>query len=151
MRELSFVEFPAFDAVVGRATTTKEAVGPTIERLFAELSGALDVVTGPPLIFYLRWEPEECEVEAALPIQDGARPAGFEVKSFARRDTVMVEHWGPYDGLAAAWADLWSQISAQGFHSEMPCWDRYVTDPGSEPDSSKWLTELYVPVTMPTV
>ena len=37
-------------------------------------------------------------------------------------------------------------MKANDVVSPGPSWEVYVTDPGAEPDTSKWQTDIYFPV-----
>lgn len=149
MFSFEFVEVPAMTCLVRRAACRHDELGHTIGRLVHEIIEANPdaVMQGPPMIRYLKWEPETCEIEAAVWVEDGTRPGqGSELKVLPGCSAVMHEHVGHYDGLADAWARFWQEVEKQGILVQMPCWDAYVTDPADEPDSSKWVTQLYIPL-----
>ena len=70
-------------------------------------------------------------------IQAGELPGGT---------VATVIHKGPYEGLPQTWAALVEWISAQGLQPAGAPWEVYLTDPGAEPDSSKWRTQIFFPV-----
>jgi effector-binding domain-containing protein len=135
-----------------------------VDRGFPELFGWLgenDVApAGPPFIRYLELDAhdEPTEIELGVPVasdrpvdgrlQRGVLPAG---------QYATLLHVGPYNSatvpdLAAARAELlrWADehdieldaSKADGGTSFRACVEHYITDPRSEPDSSKWQTEL---------
>ncbi|MYG02265.1 MAG: hypothetical protein F4173_08285 [Acidobacteriia bacterium] len=57
-----------------------------------------------------------------------------------------VTHIGPYEGLPNTWAALTEWIRSQGLEAAGAPWEVYVTDPGAEPDQSKWRTDIFFPV-----
>ena len=57
-----------------------------------------------------------------------------------------VTHMGPYDTLPQTWASLAEWIGSQGLQPAGAPWEVYVTDPGAEPDQSKWRTDIFFPV-----
>ena len=57
-----------------------------------------------------------------------------------------VTHMGPYDELPQTWAALTEWMGAQGLQPAGAPWEVYVTDPGAEPDQSKWRTDIFFPV-----
>jgi effector-binding domain-containing protein len=54
-----------------------------------------------------------------------------------------LRHVGPFSGLRDACARLheWAGDRAVG-----PFWESYVTNPREEPDSSRWVTEIFLPL-----
>ena len=83
-------------------------------------------------------------VDAAFPrlfgrlAELGVEPAGPP----GGRAAVLV-HVGPFSGLREACARLqeWAGERAVG-----PFWESYVTNPREEPDSSRWITEIFQPL-----
>jgi AraC family transcriptional regulator len=45
-----------------------------------------------------------------------------------------------------AWNEFQQTMKAQGLKGTGDPWEVYVTDPGDEPDPSKWQTELVYPI-----
>ncbi|MFN8220407.1 MAG: GyrI-like domain-containing protein [Fimbriimonadales bacterium] len=149
MGNYEIVDVPEMAALVRRATCANTQIGPAISRLYGEImAGNPDAeLEGPPCLFYLRWGPENCDIEAALPVAPTTIPApGTELKTYPACRAVTTEHVGSYEGLAQAWMNLWSHITASKLDAVGTPWDCYVTDPGEEPDPNQWVTELYVPV-----
>lgn len=55
-------------------------------------------------------------------------------------------HEGPYDQLGNAHRAIEAWIAEKGEQAGGPPWEVYVTDPGEEPDPSKWQTEVNWPL-----
>ena len=53
---------------------------------------------------------------------------------------------GPYEGLAAAWAEFCAWVEAGGHTPAEDLWERYVVGPESSPDPAVWRTELNRPL-----
>ena len=53
---------------------------------------------------------------------------------------------GAYDSLPQTWSALTAWMSAHGLEPAGAPWEVYVTDPGAEPDTSKWRTDIFFPV-----
>lgn len=85
----------------------------------------------------------ECAMPVAAPlpgrgrIQAGELPAGT---------TATVTHMGPYEELQGTWLALTGWVQSEGLTAAGPPWEVYVTDPGTEPDKSKWRTDIFFPV-----
>jgi effector-binding domain-containing protein len=59
---------------------------------------------------------------------------------------VVTCHVGPYEALPTSHARLEAWLKAQSLESRGGFWETYLTDPGIEPDPSKWRTLLVWPV-----
>jgi effector-binding domain-containing protein len=59
---------------------------------------------------------------------------------------VRLTHVGPYETLSTAHETLHKWIGENKREASGRPWEVYVTDPGSEPDNTKWVTEVYYPL-----
>ena len=55
-------------------------------------------------------------------------------------------HKGPYETLSDSYEKIMPAIYAKGVTPLLPCYEIYITDPGTELDPSKWETKIVVPV-----
>jgi effector-binding domain-containing protein len=75
------------------------------------------------------------EVKSQGRVEFFMRPAGKAAKAICI---------GPYENLGPAHEDMDKYFSDFGLsYTEKPVWEEYVTDPSIEPDSQKWLTNIY--------
>lgn len=91
--------------------------------------------------------PEKIDLEAGFPV--AGEPAGAgrikSTKTYSGKAAKAV-HTGPYENLKAAWGEFAKAVDSKDYKLAGPCFEVYLTDPQEEPDSSKWITELYTPV-----
>jgi len=59
---------------------------------------------------------------------------------------VLCHHKGPYEYLFISYGKLRAYLEEHQLMQEGPMREIYFTDPTREPDSSKWITKIYVPV-----
>ncbi len=52
----------------------------------------------------------------------------------------------PYENLPQTWSALTEWMGSQGLRPTGSPWEVYVTDPGAEPDQSKWRTDIFFPL-----
>jgi effector-binding domain-containing protein len=110
-------------------------------RLFGRLAELGVEPAGPPFIRYLRTG-EELELELGIPVgPDAGQSSGLPGGRAA-----VLRHVGPFSGLRDACERLERWVAEQGERPAGPFWEAYVTDPRSEPDSSKWITDIVQPV-----
>ena len=60
--------------------------------------------------------------------------------------TAITWHVGPYEALQESHEALTTWVQQNGRTPSGGPWEVYVTDPGEEPDSSKWKTQIFLPL-----
>ena len=137
IRELS--PQPAVTEVaVTAAAGIPSGVDSGFPRLFGRLADLGVEPAGPPYIRYLRTG-AELELELGVPVgPDAGQSSGLPGGRAA-----VLRHVGPFSGLRDACERLqeWAGDRAAG-----PFWESYLTNPREEPDSSKWITEIFLPL-----
>lgn len=139
-----------------RAQVTMQGLGDLADRLgsvFGWLAARGLEPAGAPFFRYNVIDMERELVEAGVPVEagaDGDDQVLSGVLPGGRYATLT--HVGPYDGLAAATADLLHWAGEHGIRWDMAAGDDgerwgarleiYLTDPGSQPDPSTWATQL---------
>ena len=105
--------------------------------------------TGAPMVQWHSYNPEaESQFTCMIPFVLDSAIATKNVYSldFPETKTIMVKYVGPYEGSYNAWVALDNYVVYNSLIMNGDPWEEYVTDPGSEPDSSKWVTNIYFPV-----
>jgi len=106
---------------------------------------------GPPYTRYLS-EPGvaggELDYEAGVPLPAAAAEGSGRAIPVELPGGMVAVGWhvGPYESLADTYHALMAWIGEQGRRVAGPMWEVYWTDPQSEPDPSRWRTEVIVPV-----
>lgn len=139
-------------SIVGVRTTIELAeIAGVMGRLFPELFKYLQKhghsPAGMPLTRYHVMEASTVELECALPI--AAPIAGTDrirCGELPSGTMATVTHVGPYHDLPTTWAALTAWMHSEGLEPAGVPWEVYVTDPGAEPDQSKWRTDIFFPV-----
>jgi effector-binding domain-containing protein len=137
IRELS-PQHAVVEVTVTDAAGIPAAVDSGFPRLFGRLADLGVEPAGPPYIRYLRTG-AEMELELGIPVgPDAGQSSGLPGGRVA-----VLRHVGPFSGLRDACERLqeWAGDRAAG-----PFWESYVTNPREEPDSSKWVTEIVLPL-----
>ncbi|HVT11845.1 MAG TPA: GyrI-like domain-containing protein [Fimbriimonadaceae bacterium] len=134
-----------------RATCAHDQIGPTIGILYGKITPVMKEygleMDGPPFCRYMDWRDTDCDIEAGCWIQgDGPKEGEVHEGGTPGGRAVFTRHVGPYDALKGAHDGCTSYIAANGLKMSCAPFEVYVTDPGMEPDSSKWITDLYYPV-----
>lgn len=149
MSEFEYVDVDPVTAILMTATVSHNELGATIGRLFGELGAANPEaeMVGPPMVVYTAWRPNDCDIEVALPVEQGTSPrSGTILKTYPSCTALRTTYTGSYEGLSDAWMGLWKYVEDNGVQAGMPCWDSYIVGPTTEQNPSNWVTELYVPL-----
>ncbi len=133
--------------ITAKMSELGQIMGPLFGEVVAHIQRKGQHPAGMPFAIYYGMEGGEVDVECGVPtassmegggrIRSGELPAGT---------VATVTHMGPYDDLRETWAALTEWMSSQGLVPVGAPWEVYVTDPGAEPDSSKWRTDIFFPV-----
>jgi effector-binding domain-containing protein len=100
-----------------------------------------------PVAVYLNWRDTDCDMAVGCKIEgDVALTEGCQWLDVRGGPHAFASHFGHYNTLHETHAAIRNWCSANGMKISGPCWESYPNDPGSEPDSSKWQTNVYYPV-----
>lgn len=154
MIETQLVDYPAATVLSLQASCKHSDLGPTIGKSFGQIGRSAEGIqqAGAPRVYYVEWLPDTCTIQAAIPVESSVEPSGeVTLTQLPAGTALMASYFGPYTGLADAWSQMWKAIEEQSLKATGVCWDEYVTDPGEEPDDSKWQTDLFIAVDIPKV
>ncbi len=100
---------------------------------------------GHPYSVYYNWDPEGMVlVEIGLPLEESIEGEGVIMASMTPGGkAVKAAYYGPYEEMAIVYEALEKYITVMQLEAVGHAWEIYVTDPGSEPDSSKLETIVY--------
>ena len=104
-------------------------------------------MAGAPMAITIAWDSLSWDFEAALPVdKDIEGNDRIQVKKSFEGKVLFVEYKGPYNKTYQAYMDLENYKKEKGYADAGGPWEVYITDPGAEPDTSKWIAEIYFPV-----
>ena len=134
-----------------RASATMDKVGEVMGPLFGELYGYIlqsgQTPSGMPFAIYHSMDGNSVDLECGMPVATPMEGAGrIEAGELPGGTVVTVVHRGPYDTLPQTWAALVEWMGAKELQPAGAPWEVYLTDPVTEPDQSKWRTEIFFPV-----
>lgn len=101
---------------------------------------------GAAMAIYHSWTGTETEVEAVLPV-DKVVMAGSEFPHHPMPEGkgLKVDYYGAYAGSEKAHMEIDAYAKYKKLKLGNP-WEVYVTDPMTEKDTAKWLTQIYYPI-----
>ena len=144
-------EVPARRLAVIRARSSSAELGETFTRLFPAVHDALTeqghTDLGAVCAVYHTMDAEQMELSAGIEIGTCVEPSEpLELLELPACEAVTAEHWGPYEQLAQTHEAIFQFLQSQGRVPAGGPIERYITDPELEPDASKWLTEIVLPL-----
>lgn len=138
------------------ATSSRDAkeIGAAIGAAYAQVGAFMKAhglkQAGAPVTIDTSWDDSRYGFDAGVPVDRApseAIPEGSKVRvatSYAG-PALKVAMKGPYTGLTAVHEKLAALVAARGFEAAAPCWEEYVSDPGSTPEA-ELVTNVYQPV-----
>ena len=149
--EIEIKELPEQPVATIRVETTPGQMGAIFGELFPEVDGyvhghGIDHV-GPPFGIFHYYDEHRVDLEAGMPVSGPVEGEGrVQGRTLPAGRAAVTWHVGPYDTIGDAHRALEAWIADQGHTATGPPWEVYWTDPGEEPDSSKWRTEVGYPI-----
>jgi len=145
------VQLAARRAAVIHAEASTEELPATFARIFPAVHAALTEqgVTdmGHVIAVYHSMDANQMTLSAGIEIGDGVEPGGeIELLEMPASDAVKADHFGPYEELGRTHEQVWQYVQEIGRAPSGGPIERYITDPGAEPDTSKWHTEILLPL-----
>jgi AraC family transcriptional regulator len=131
--------------------TNNEKISSDIGASFGKIGGFMQKnkleQAGPVFALYHSYSPEKIEMECGIPINKKVQGEGdVNVSEMKAGNAVVAHYYGAYAGTGAAHGKIDQWIKANNKKVIGSPWEVYVTDPGLEKDTMKWLTEIYYPI-----
>jgi len=108
------------------------------------------IVVGNPFAIYHEWDEEtrQARIEFCIPIDTTSIETEGEInrRILSRSSGLEVDYFGPYSLVGQAHVQIEEHAENQSLDLAPFGIEFFVTDPGAEPDTSKWLTKVYYPV-----
>ena len=117
----------------------------SLPRVFGELEKAKVEKATMPLGLYYTWDMQTGMTSMAAGIGvkgDVTAPAGMEVITLPANRSLTINYTGGYHGIGGAHGAMETYLQKNNLEHVAPVLEEYVTDPGSEPDSTKWVTTI---------
>ena len=142
-------EWPGKQYCAARATVPMDEMeaffGASFGRIYPGVQAAGGQVVGPASGLYYTWDEtnKQTDMAAAVPVSGPVQVAQTEMISVPADVALLIDYYGNYDGLGAPHEAMDAFIKKTGVDSKSPVIEEYLTDPTTEPDTTKWLTKIY--------
>jgi effector-binding domain-containing protein len=118
-----------------------------LPEVMAQLTATGAKMAGAPFSRYHAFGADSIDLEAGIPVIAPITAKGRVKNSELPGGKVLTAwHIGPYEKLGGAHEALSAYAAQHKLKSRGGPWEVYWTDPGMVPDSSKWRTQLFVPI-----
>lgn len=139
------IDVPAQNYLAHREKIEIPTMGDFFAKYFpalAEKAGA--DMTGMPRGVYYEWDQENnmTDMAAAVPVKAAMDVEGFSNIEVPAGKALHIDYYGSFEGSAEAHYAMDDYMKEKGIESALVM-EEYVTDPTTEPDTSKWLTKIY--------
>jgi len=150
--EIQVVDLPIHHFLAVKETISMEDISehyqtnlPKVHK--AAMDNKLEMAGMPCGLFYT-WDEAtgQTEVAQAVPLKAAGEVEGFTYLEVPHTKALLIDYYGDYNGSAKAHEAMEKYINQNGVEASIPAIEQYVTDPGEEPDPSKWLTKIYYPI-----
>jgi len=113
--------------------------------LFQAVQKAGEEMDGMPsgLFYSSDLEKGTTDMAAAIPVKDAVTIANTGSVFIPEGNGLEIEHYGDYSLLSLAHQAAEAYMKDRGLIHNAPFIEEYMTDPGEEKDSQKWLTKVY--------
>ncbi|MBI4649450.1 MAG: SRPBCC family protein [Bacteroidia bacterium] len=103
--------------------------------------------SGAPCGLYYTWDEQSQSslMAAAVPVQTKGNITikGFETIKVDFTKALLIEYTGSFEKSADAYYAMDNYMKEKGIKQLTPIIEEYITDPSQEPDTSKWVTNIY--------
>lgn len=124
-----------------------EAMGEAYGKVMSYLSANSIESQGAPISINISYDEQNAEMICAIPVAEVMEVEEELVSGQTYEGQALkTVYYGNYDDIGNAHEDLNAYISYYQFERNGQPWEEYITDPMSEPDTSKWMTNVYYPV-----
>ena len=148
--EVTIKETPAQTIAFVPANTIKDSIGQVLGMSYGLIQAYISTtdaqIAGVPQARYYN-AGERMKFDAVLPITSlakGNEMVKTEEVPVMKVGSVM--HIGPYENFEDTYKKFkkWLEVNEDTIIG--PSWERYISDPMMEPDSTKWKTEIFFPI-----
>lgn len=149
--DIQTIELPAMNYLLVSGDVKPEDIGLYYAENFGKLMKYATTkgteVAGHPTGLFFVWTDTLTNMAAAIPVaSEVAGTKEIEFRQYPAGSALLIEHYGNYDDVGPAHYAMEDYSNANGLNLVGYAIEEYVTDPESEPDTSKWLTRIIYPI-----
>lgn len=147
--EIKELEWPEANYIGSKKETVEfaklpEFFGKNFGAVFGEITKQKIQSESAPSAIFMSYDEAngKTDVAAVVKVPKDVKIKGFENHIFPPAKVLHIEYYGDYEKSAAAHYSMDSYMKNKGL-SQTAVIEEYVTDPGTEKDTAKWLTNIF--------
>ncbi|MFT4524541.1 MAG: hypothetical protein ACI85F_000686 [Bacteroidia bacterium] len=146
--DIETVDVPAMGFLTVAGSLHPEGIGEFLGQSFGMIGATLGDFepVGSPSALYHSYTDTMVHMDAAFGVGEEMTGEGVEYKAFEAHKALKIDYYGWSGDVGPAHMAMDEYMEANGLEMAGPVREAYVTDPGTEADTSKWLTEVYYPI-----
>jgi effector-binding domain-containing protein len=128
------------------SSINSDLYGSSYGAIGAYLAEDMANMNGMPMAITHDWNEEDgsAVMDIAMPVTSDKPGNDQIIKGSSHAGLVLKgTYYGAYEDMMPIYMAADAYIKANGYSQNGPVTEIYVTDPGSEPDASKWVTDIY--------
>jgi effector-binding domain-containing protein len=142
---------PAMIYASYRMQTSNEKISSDIGASYGKIGAFMNKnglqQSGAVFTIYHSYSPAKIDMECGIPVDKMIKGEGeIKVSEMKAGNAVVAHYYGDYAGTGAAHELIDKWMKENNKKATGAPWEVYVTDPGVEKDTMKWLTEVYYPI-----
>jgi len=146
------VEAKAYFALVNSSSmdVMKDKIDENFKLILTEMGKNNIAPIGYPIIEWNSYNPEaisnfRCMMGINNNVEIESISSGYLYQLPSRR-VIWLKHQGAYEKSVAAWEALDQYVEENKLIMDGSPYEEYIVDPDTEPDTSKWITNIYFPI-----
>lgn len=143
------MQFPSTTYATFRQVVKWKDIQPFYSKHFAHIFGEAtktNIKPGIPTGLYYEWDAnnQQADMAAAIPVPAKTRLTDptITIADVPASKAVYVDYYGAYDKSMDAHNSIDKYLASKNWKQKIPVIEQFVTDPGMEKDTSKWLTKI---------
>lgn len=137
--------------VRGQCEPDTKSIGAALGNMYNEIDEVIKEnnlnIAAPCLTIFHDYTEQNVDIEAGTPVNiDKEIKLSGDVKqdTLPGGKTLVASYYGSYEGLANAYEEFFKYIQDNNLQPQGPPWETYNISSQTEPDPSKWLTEIHI-------
>jgi effector-binding domain-containing protein len=145
---VEIVEVKAQPGLAVTIKTSQEDIGEDMGKAYGAVAAYMGKAgaqfAGPPFAIYGTVPGEMWTVVCGFPVAGSAKGEGdIQAMETPAGKAAMTMHVGAYETLKNTWNAFAEWMKENGHEMDTLGWEVYLTDQETEPDTSKWQTQLF--------
>lgn len=129
------------------ASAIRQEMGKLVQELIQSVQAQNVEITGPWFTHHFHRPAEFFDFEVCMPVASEVKASGrMQPGVWPAMKMVRTIYRGGYEGLPSAWGEFIAWTESNNVKIGEEIWERYLINPNSESDPSKWQTELNRPL-----